>query len=167
MNSSVLLDTSFLISLVDDSRTHHEEAKAFYKYFLDNRWPMILSSIATCEFCIKQPLTDLPLSNFKTLAFNITESHHFSSMFLPHFTNNGIVRNCVKDDFKLISQASFNNIEYFITEDEPLVNKIIKPLNASNSLATKPLYVPDGLHKSLNIPLPVKTLFSKEDEESK
>ena len=37
MNNSVLLDTSFLISLVDASRENHDKAKEFYKYFIDNK----------------------------------------------------------------------------------------------------------------------------------
>jgi hypothetical protein len=160
MANSVLLDTSFLISLVDGTRTHHEKAKEFYKYFLDNKHPMILSSIATAEFCIKQPLTDLPLSNFRLLPFNIPDSYHISNLFESYFKGKGDGRIKVKDDFKLVSQASFNQITYFITEDDKLVNDIIKPLNTLGKLTTKPLFLPDGLYRTLNIPPPANSLFS-------
>jgi hypothetical protein len=160
MASSVLLDTTFLVSLVDDSRTNHQKAREFYKYFLDNKYPMILSSIATAEFCIRQKLTDLPLNTFRTLPFNIPDSHHLSSLFDAYFKKvTPIPRNCVKDDFKLLSQADFNNINYFITEDADLIKDFIIPLNAEGKLRTKPLFVADGVHKALRLPLPQNPLF--------
>ena len=169
MNKSVLLDTTFLISLSDDRRTHHAKAVEFYKYFLEEKYAMILSSIATCEFCIKQPLTDLPLHNFKMLAFNITDSHHLSHLFESHFKNIGDSRIAIKDDFKLISQASYNKIDFIITEDEVMVDKLIKPLNEQSLLKTRPLFCPNGVSREFNIPPPTPNLFDQllKDESEK
>lgn len=36
MTHSVLLDTSFFIRLLNDEDPLHENAKGFFKYFLDN-----------------------------------------------------------------------------------------------------------------------------------
>lgn len=169
MNNSVLLDTTFLISLVDDSREHHLKAVEFYKYFLNNKIAMILSSIATCEFCIKQPFEDLPHKNFKMLAFNITDSYHLSKLFESHFKNKGGIRAAVKDDFKLISQASYNKIDFLITEDGDMVDKLIKPLNQQSLLNTKPLYCPNGVNREFNIQPPPMNLFDQmlKDESEK
>jgi hypothetical protein len=152
MNNSVLLDTSFLISLVDDTRGNHAKAKGFYKYFIDNKMHMILSSIVTSEFCIKQSLTDLPISNFRTLPFNIPDSFHLSAIFEDKFRNYNTEtsRNSVKDDYKIVSQCNFNKIEYLITEDEPLC-KLITNLNTEHKTSIKPLYLPDGHETSFNI----------------
>ncbi|OYQ34006.1 hypothetical protein CHU92_12265 [Flavobacterium cyanobacteriorum] len=87
MNKSVLLDTSFVISLVDDSRVNHQKAVQFYKYFIENKIAMILSSIVTSEFCTKQDIADLPLNNFKPLPFNIPDSYHISSLFDDIYKN--------------------------------------------------------------------------------
>lgn len=160
MNSSVLLDTSYLISLVDSRRPYHANAKAFYQYFLDNKIHMILSSIATSEFCVVQPITDLPLSNFKMLAYNIPDSHHLRVLFMDYFHKSGMQsRIAVKDDYKLISQAEFNKIDFFITEDGELIDKVINPLQAKSMLTTKALFCPNGLQKEFNLPSPQANLF--------
>jgi hypothetical protein len=153
MNNSVLLDTTFLISLVDNTRQNHTIAKDFYKYFIDNKYHMILSSIVTSEFCIKQPLTDLPLSNFKALPFNIPDSHHLSSLFLDEFKGqlDGTCRAAVKDDFKIVSQCNFNKIGYFITEDEPLCNKL-RLLRSNGKIQFNTLFLPDGYRNAFGLP---------------
>lgn len=152
MNNSVLLDTSFLISLVDASRVNHNKAKEFYKYFIDNKIAMILSAIVTSEFCIKQPITDLPLENFRPLPFNIPDSYHISTLFENKFKNNenGISRESVKDDYKIVSQCNFNNISYLITEDEKLFNLLLS-LKGDNSINFKPLLLQNGHVKSFEL----------------
>jgi len=162
MMNSVLLDTTYLISLVDDTRANHQQAKDFFKYFVENKYAMILSSIATCEFCARQPLTDLPLSNFKLLPFNISDSHHLRTLFVEYVTHRitGENRVSVKDDFKLISQASYNQIDYLITEDFNFFNRMLD-LNSKTVLRTKPLFCPNGVHKEFKIPMPALSLFGE------
>jgi hypothetical protein len=152
MNNSVLLDTSFLISLVDASRKNHNKAKEFYKYFIDNKIAMILSAIVTSEFCIKQPLTDLPLENFKPLPFNIPDSYHISYLFEEKFKNYNpeVVRACVKDDYKIVSQCNFNKITFLITEDEALYN-MLNSLCLEKDISFKALLLQDGYEKSFGL----------------
>jgi len=152
MNNSVLLDTSFLISLVDASRKNHNKAKEFYKYFIDNKIAMVLSAIVTSEFCIKQPLTDLPLENFKPLPFNIPDSNHISYLFEEKFKNvkNDISRVSVKDDYKIVSQCNFNKITYLITEDEALYN-MLNSLSLDKDISFKPLLLQDGYEKAFGL----------------
>lgn len=152
MNNSVLLDTSFLISLVDASRENHNKAKEFYKYFIDNKIAMVLSAIVTSEFCIKQPITDLPLANFRPLPFNIPDSYHISSLFEEKFKNvkNDISRVSVKDDYKIVSQCNFNKITYLITEDEALYN-LLNSLCLEKDISFKPLLLQDGYEKSFGL----------------
>jgi hypothetical protein len=153
MSNSVLLDTTFLISLVDDTRPNHTNAKGFYKYFIDNKIAMILSSIVTSEFCVKQQLTDLPLKNFKTLPFNIPDSYHLSHLFLDEFKGQleGSCRAAIKDDFKIVSQCSFNKITHFITEDQPLCNKL-RSLKSNGKIQLNALYLPDGYRIAFGLP---------------
>lgn len=66
MSASVLLDTGFLISLVNAKRAHHTAAQQYYRHMLQNNIPMYFSAIVAAEFGIKQPITDLPLNNFRT-----------------------------------------------------------------------------------------------------
>lgn len=150
MNNSVLLDTSYLISLMDDTRTHHSKAKAFYQYFIENKFPMILSSIVTSEFTIKQSISDLPLNNLRPLPFNIPDSHHISSLFEEKFKGYTSGRVSVKDDYKIVSQCSFNKITYLITEDSDLCT-LLNSLNSEGKSIVKPLFLPDGYEKALGL----------------
>jgi PIN domain nuclease of toxin-antitoxin system len=71
---SVLLDTSFLISLVNGNRPNHKTAAQYYCYLLQNNLPMYLSAIAASEFCVKQDIAELPLKNFRILNFSVKET---------------------------------------------------------------------------------------------
>lgn len=71
MIASALLDTSFLISLVDRSRPNHQIAAQYYRLMLEQNIQMYFSAIVAAEFSIKQPITDLPLKNFRAIPFNI------------------------------------------------------------------------------------------------
>jgi len=42
---NVILDTGFLISLINKDRPGHEAAKAYYKYFLENEFMMLVPTI--------------------------------------------------------------------------------------------------------------------------
>ena len=154
MNRRILLDTCFLISLVDDSRTHHKKAVEFYKYFIENKIDMELSSIVTSEFCTKQELTDLDLRNFRMLSYNVPDTIHQAYLFQDIFVNRpeGTCRVAVKDDLKLTAQCNFNKIDYFITEDDKFYQTLQK-LKSTGKILFTPIYLPDGVHKAFSLPL--------------
>lgn len=58
---SVLVDTSFLITLADPVRRHHEVAKTYFREFLNANVPLYLSAIVASEFQVKQAVNDLPI----------------------------------------------------------------------------------------------------------
>lgn len=47
MHKGVLLDTSFFIHLLDENDTLHNNAKEYYKYFLDHNYEMCISTNQT------------------------------------------------------------------------------------------------------------------------
>ena len=69
--SSILVDTSFLITLADPARRHHEAATTYLRESLKANVPLYLSAIVASEFQVKQAVNDLPLRNFIILPFNI------------------------------------------------------------------------------------------------
>ena len=69
--NSVLLDTSFLISLSDPARAHHAQAVQYYRECVHRQVPMYLSTIVISEFQVRQSINDLPLRNFVVLPFNV------------------------------------------------------------------------------------------------
>jgi predicted nucleic acid-binding protein len=121
--SSILVDTSFLITLADPARRHHETAKTYLRESLKANVPLYLSAIVASEFQVKQAVNDLPLRNFIILPFNI--DHAMTAGLLMRSINRdpGDERNSVKDDVKLIAQAVCESITHVLTEDEKTLAK--------------------------------------------
>lgn len=118
MKISVLLDTSFLISLSDKNRPHHEIAKQYYQHMIEQNITMYLSSIAVSEFSIKQDIRDLPLKNFRILPFNFFDGIEAATISnLLGKIKNDDRREVAKDDLKLIAQALREKIPFVMTED--------------------------------------------------
>jgi PIN domain nuclease of toxin-antitoxin system len=149
MKVSVLLDTSFLISLVDSSRTHHSIAALYYKYLLTNECSMYLSSIVAAEIAIKQPITDLPIKNFITIPFNIPHSIESGRIWnMLDGRDSGDNRSVVKDDMKIIAQALHEKIPFILTDDVKTFYKHCERLRASNNLNIKAVKLSDGFTPS-------------------
>jgi PIN domain nuclease of toxin-antitoxin system len=145
MTVSVLLDTSFLISLVDNKRDNHEVAKKYYTYILEMEIPIYFSSIVASEFAIKQPITDLPLDNFRTLPFNLLHSIKAAEVWnLLGGRDNGDSRSVIKDDMKIIAQALKENIEFVLTDDTKTFYKYCERLRTVNHWSIKAIKLVDG-----------------------
>ncbi|MFA7369628.1 MAG: hypothetical protein WC334_08305 [Kiritimatiellales bacterium] len=114
-----MMDTGFLITLFDANREAHEHAKAYYRYFLEKGIPLYLPTVVASEFCIKQPITDLPLHNFKILPFNLAESIRCAELNVTYYRKKSGEgqRDAVKDDFKIIAQAEEQEALFLLTED--------------------------------------------------
>lgn len=126
--SSILVDTSFLITLADPTRRHHETAKTYLRESLKANVPLYLSAIVASEFQVKQSVTDLPLRNFIILPFNIDHAMTAGLLMRSISRDPGDERNSVKDDVKLIAQAVCASITHVLTEDEKTLAKYIKRL---------------------------------------
>jgi hypothetical protein len=120
MRNGAVLDTGFLITLVDAHRASHEHAKAYYRYFLENGITLYLPTVVASEFGIKQPVTDLPLHNFKVLPFNLAESIRCANLNSAYYRSKvgSGQRDAVKDDFKIIAQAEEQDALFLLTEDK-------------------------------------------------
>ena len=70
MPGGVLFDTSFLITLADPNRAHHETARGYWMHFLENQIPIYLSTVVVSEFCIKQEIPPDMLRCCVVLPFN-------------------------------------------------------------------------------------------------
>ena len=56
MSASVLLDTSYLITLVDANRPHHAIATQYYRHLIKSDVPIYFSAIVAAEFGIRHRL---------------------------------------------------------------------------------------------------------------
>jgi len=145
MTAGVLLDTSFLISLVDGSRRNHSIAKQYYVLMLEQQAPMYFSAIVAAEIAIGQPLTDLPLRNFRTIPFNIphsVESARLWNALGKH--DDGDNRAVVRDDIKLMAQAAHESIPFILTEDASTLYKYCERLRSAGVLRVRAIKLADG-----------------------
>lgn len=149
MADGVLLDTSFLISFVDPTRKNHAVAVQYFQFFGSESIPMFLSTIVAAEFHQKQPVSDLPLDAMIVLPFNLEDAKRAAELdWLRHKGTDGVPRDALKDDFKLLGQAKENDLAYVITEDAGSLHKFCAELFAKRQLATRAIKLEDGFDKS-------------------
>ncbi len=131
---SVLVDTGFLITVFDDKRPNHATALAFYQFFIEHGFAMYLSSIVVSEFCVRNELNVLPMSNFLPLSFDLVDGALAGKIDFTSFKRPGDDRVNIKDDVKLVAQLVKNGIAYFATEDGPLVTKLKEKFTTINPI---------------------------------
>lgn len=149
MADGVLLDTSFLISFADPNRKHHAVAVQFFKFFAAEGVPMFLSTIAASEFHQKQPVTDLPLNAMIVLPFNLMDAMRAAELdFTAYKGAVGVLRDALKDDFKLIGQVKANDIAFVITEDGRSLYRFCVDLRAKHAISARAIKLEDGFDKS-------------------
>lgn len=136
---SVLIDTSFLITLFDDSRSNHSVAKQYYQYFINNQIDMCISAIVASEYEQKDSIDDIiNTGNFIILPFNYDDGKVAGSFAasLNGGDRGGASRDAVKDDVKLLAQASNNELTFVATDDASTLANYCRRLNDLNLLST-------------------------------
>lgn len=152
--ASVLVDTSFLITLYDNrkERVNHKVAKKYYKYFLDHEITMRLSTIVTSEYHQQASVIDIIAStNYIPLPFNVLDSLKVSDVAhaLGSEARSGSGgRAEFKDDLKLIAQAIEHDIDYVITEDEGTLAKYCRRLHKVGILKAQVIVLSEGYDES-------------------
>lgn len=116
----VSLDTSFIIRLLKTDDPLHGNAKQWFRWLLDHKVPVHLSTIAISEFCVKGSFDQLPLRNVRVLPFNwqhAQRSGEFARVLLDQRRNEE--RAVVINDIKLLAQA---DAEPHISHSSPRTN---------------------------------------------
>jgi predicted nucleic acid-binding protein len=140
--SGFLLDTSFLITLVNPDRAHHETAKHNDREALQHAVPLYLSTMVTTEFQVGQPLNTLPLHQFIVLPFNfdhaVVAGNLYSALMQTVRDWEG-QRGAVKDDVKLIAQADCSAIAFLLTADEQTLCRYARRLADAGHSQVRPV----------------------------
>ncbi len=145
MTASVLLDTGFLITLVDRNRPHHDTAARYYRLMLEQQVPMYFSAIVAAEFAIKQPITDLPLKHFRCIPFNIPHANESARLWNAlGQRDDGDSRAVVRDDVKLLGQAAHESIPFLLSEDASTLFKYCERLRHAGVLSVRAIKLADG-----------------------
>ena len=142
--NSVLLDTSFLISLSDPTRAHHGVALAYYRECVRRQLPMYLSTIVISEFQVKQAINDLPLRNFVVLPFNVDHAMRCGLIIRQMARDPEDDRVRVKYDFKLLAQCDCEAISHLISEDASTLGKYLDRARDSGLATAEVVLLKDG-----------------------
>lgn len=148
MSAATLVDTSFLITLVDANRPHHAIATQYYRLALEQQTPMYLSVIAASEFAIKQDLTDLPLKQFRILPFNLPHAIRAAELWRQLGMDRSDSRVAVRDDLKILAQADRESISTILTEDENTLHKYCERLRKQGTVRTRTVLLKLGFNPS-------------------
>ena len=132
MKHSVLLDTSFFVRLLNDQDPLHENAKGYYKYFLEQDIILKISTISIAEYCVKGSIDELPIRNLQILPFNLDQAKRTSEFAREIFKANSInaekltPRAIIPNDSKLFAQADLDKmITHFVTSDRRSKNTLL------------------------------------------
>lgn len=123
-HKSVLLDTSFFIRLLNDEDPLHQNAKGYFKYFLENEIILKVSTVSIAEYCVIGAIEELPLRNIQIIPFNLDQAKRTGEFAKVIFAENKTSseklkpRAIIPNDSKLFAQADLDkSITHFVTSD--------------------------------------------------
>ena len=124
MDRAVLIDTSFFLRFLNEKDPLFKNADNYFRYFIEQRYSLIISTITIAEYCIGGSIDQLPLKNLQILPFNINHAKRTGEFakILFEIRRKGEVnfkeRTLIPNDSKLFAQADTEiGIDYFVTSD--------------------------------------------------
>lgn len=148
MAAGVLLDTSFLITLADKNRAHHEAARRYWRHFLENDIPIFLSTIVASEFSIKQEIPPEILRSCVVLPFNWDDALRAAKLDWKRLRPPGVERDALKDDIKIIAQAAQADAEFAITDDSESFYKYCQVYKDAGEVEFRAIKLADGFDRA-------------------
>lgn len=139
--SSVMLDTSFCIRLMDRNDSLHQNALDYFKYFLNEKISLHISTIIVAEYGVGDDPTNLPLNNLQMESFDFFDGKTaglFHKEIFGHKSNiPDYNRRIVANDVKILAQIKNKNNEAIISKDLKSIKEYISPLEKANLLQLK------------------------------
>jgi len=136
MGKTALLDTSFLIRLLNDEDTLHQYAYNFFKGFLEEGITMQISTIAIAEYCVRGKIEQLPLARALPLPFTVSHAKRAGELARIVFDKKKVQacdiaqRNIIPNDTKMFAQADMMPGEsYFVSADSE-ARKVYEMINS-------------------------------------
>jgi len=148
MPASVLIDTGFLIALANPADPQHESAREYWKYFKTEEMLIYLSAIVVSEFEIVQKIPDDILKACVMLPFNYADGVRAAQYDWTRDKPEGVQRDAMKDDIKIIAQAAGAGVDYVITRDPNSFVKYCEALRAKGHTKFRIINLAEGFDKS-------------------
>lgn len=119
---AVLLDTSFFLRFLNDADPLFKNADGYYRYFLQQKIDMLISTVSIAEYCVGGDVNELPLKNLQILPFNLDHAKKTGELARLVFQNKGKLnlkeRNIIPNDTKLFAQADLEkSVEFYLSSD--------------------------------------------------
>lgn len=108
----VLLDTNFIINLLNEKSEHNAGAVNCFDYFLKEGIKMYLSAVAIEEYCVKGNFNELPIDKVMLLDYNTSHAilaGKLASIIYSSKRPAKSERLIVNNDIKLLAQAQSLN----------------------------------------------------------
>ena len=145
----VSLDTSFLISFADPDRAHHSVAVEYFRHCVAQQVPMWVSTVAAGEFEVGQPVSDLPLQNFRIQPYNLPHAIKAAAFFRAQREGASTPaaedrRPIIINDLKIVAQAAEDGIPVILTEDANTLSRIAERLRAGGHTDVRVLLLTEG-----------------------
>ena len=148
MGAGVVLDTSYLITLADRNRDHHETARRYWQHFMEEGIPVFLPTIVVSEFYLRQQIPPEILRCCVILPFNWDDATLSAQLDFTQFTGDGAPRMAVKDDIKIIAQAAVCDALCAISEDADTLLRYVDKLKAANRITVRPISLHEPFDRS-------------------
>ncbi|HEY5464034.1 MAG TPA: hypothetical protein VIJ95_12310 [Hanamia sp.] len=135
---SIMLDTSFCIRLMDANDDLHSNALEYFKFFLQEKISIHLSTIVVAEYSVGDDPQNLPLGNLQIETFDFRDaatSGIFHKELMGNKTNvAGYNRRIIANDVKILAQIRNRDIQAIISKDVSSLTSYVNPLINSNLL---------------------------------
>ena len=143
MRKAILLDTSFFLRFLNESDSLFKNADGYYKYLIQEKYDLVISTISIAEYCSGGDISELPLRNLQILPFNLSHGKRtgeFAKVAYQSRRDKALAlkeRLLIPNDTKLFAQAdSEDYIQYYLSSDSES-KKVYDVLNASLRLSFK------------------------------
>ncbi|HCN85237.1 MAG TPA: PIN domain-containing protein [Anaerovoracaceae bacterium] len=135
---SIMLDTSFCIRLMDENSDLHSNALEYFKFFLQEKIVVHISTIVVAEYAVGDDPQNLPLNNLQIETFDFRDAAtagEFHRELKGNKTNiAGYNRRIIANDVKILAQIKSREIGAIISKDVESITKYVNPLINSNLL---------------------------------
>jgi hypothetical protein len=110
---------------------------------------MWISVVAAGEFEVGQPVSDLPLQNFRIQPYNLAHAIRAAALFRSLRSTNPQTtaedpRKIVINDLKIIAQADEEKVSVILAEDASTLSKMVARLRQANAASVRVLLLKDG-----------------------